>query len=195
MENYLVVRAEEEQRRTRTIWTTDNLKSVLELWIQSLPYMTEEWIPDFIYCSVRARAWLLHDGQQRGHQQLQGHPPGDGQVASLMILVMTTVTLMMIVALKMFAALTDDHDDNNCHSDDDCRSDWWSLWWLLPFWWLWWRSLTRRSIVVNTKPLKVEEGVHGDLAQGHSGWDALANICRTHLSGDYHCSCYFDFDL
>ena len=189
MENYLVVRAEEERKRKRTIWTTDNLKSVLELWIQSLPYMTEKWIPDFIYCSVRARAWLLHHGQQRGHQQLQGHPPGDGQVASLMILMMTTVTLMMIVALKMFAALTDDHDDDNC------RSDWWSRWWVLPFWWLWWRSLTRRSIVVNTKPLKVEEGVHGDLAQGHSGWDALANICRTHLSGDYHCSCYFDFDL
>ena len=105
MENYLVVRAEEEQRRTRTIWTTDNLKSVLELWIQSLPYVSEKWIPDFIYCSVRARAWLLHNGQQRGHQQLQGHPPGDGQVASLMILMMTIATLTMIAALTRIVKL------------------------------------------------------------------------------------------
>ena len=80
-------------------------------------------IPEFVYCSVRAGPWLLHDGQQRGHQQLQGHPPGDGQVAWLMIMRMTIVTMTMIVALKKIAALTDDLGDDYCHSGNDCRSE------------------------------------------------------------------------
>ena len=148
MENYLVVRAEEERRRKRTIWTTDNLKSVLELWIQSLPYMTEKWIPDFIYCSVRARAWLLHDGQQRGHQQLQGHPPGDGQVA-----------------------WADDLDDDYCHSDDDCRSEdvcrshWWSWWWQLSLWR--WLSLWLMITMVSTAILMIVMAVTDK--EKHSG--------------------------
>ena len=48
MKNYLVVRAEEERRRKRrkifggrTHRQTDNLKSVLEFWIQNLLYMIE----------------------------------------------------------------------------------------------------------------------------------------------------------
>ena len=63
-------------------------------------------IPEFVYCSVRACPWLLHHGQQRGHQQLQGHPPGDGQVAWLMIMMMAIATLTMIVAWRMILMMT-----------------------------------------------------------------------------------------
>ena len=137
---------------------------------------------------------------------------------SLMILVMTIVTLAMIVALTRVVKPIITMVSAGILMID------WSV------------TLTRRSIVVNTKALlmmimmtiivtltmmlkvekgwpwwsaspqwspckldyimlKVEEGVHGDLTQGHSGWDAFANICWTHLSGDHHCGCYFDFDL
>ena len=34
--------------------------------------------------------------------------------------------------------------------------------------------------------LKVEEGVHGDVSQGHSGRDSLTNLCWSHFSGKAH---------
>ena len=171
MENYLVVRAEEERRRKRTIWTTDNLKSVLELWIQSLPYMTERmnswlyllfspcsrlassrwpatWSPAASRTSTRRWPGRLTDDHEDDHchsgDDCHSEDDHDDDYCH---------SDDDCRSVKMIIALTDDHDDDHCHSDDDCRSDWWSRWWVLPFWWLWWRSLTRRSIVVNTKPL------------------------------------------
>ena len=51
-----------------------------------------------------------------------------------------------------------------CHHDHDVL---WSVWAMKPL-------------------SQVEEGVHGDIPQGHSGRDPLTNFCRSHFSGDSH---------
>ena len=148
MENYLVVRAEEERRRKRTIWTTDNLKSVLELWIQSLPYMTE-----------RMNSWLYLLFSPCSRLASSRWPATWSPAAS------RTSTR------RWPGRLTDDHEDDYCHSDDDCRSEdvcrshWWSWLYQLSLWR--WLSLWLMITMVSTAILMIVMAVTDK--EKHSG--------------------------